>query len=957
MIAAGTRLGRYEVRSKLGEGGMGEVYLAEDTRLRRNVALKILPADLASHKDRMRRFEQEAQAAAALNHPNIAHIYEIGDSDAVHFIAMELVDGVTLRQLIHEQQSELSKLLRHLQHVAEGLAKAHAAGIVHRDLKPDNIMVTRDAHAKILDFGLAKLIEGPGERETGRGGEEDPTIALSPRPPVSPSHSTPGAVMGTVGYMSPEQAQGRVNEIDHRSDIFSFGCILFEAATGHKPFAGKDALDSLHNIVHAPTPQIKDLNPIAPDELQRIVRRCLAKDPDKRYQSIKEVAIEIEELREQLKHSPETSESPHRVSSTAIPTGTVSAQSTTSQPTVVQPQSPASTSSSSQILISEIKRHKTGVLVTAALAIIVIAAAGYGIYKLVRSPAANVGPSQMKISALTTGGRVGNALIDGETAISADGKYVVFVTTEAGKQALWIRQISTSSLVQIAPPSDGLYLGTALSPDGELVYFTRLDEVDPLGAVYQVPVLGGTPRKVLGDCNSAVTFSPDGKRFAFIRYAPQQGESYLMLANVDGSGEQKLATRKEPEFFSVYGSSWSPDGKLIACAVSTNGGAAPTGIAPAELIAVPISGGADQILSSEKFPFIYHVLWLPDATGLVFIADTENSLDGRAQIFLASYPSGQIRRITNDLNTYGHTSLGLTADGNTLVTSQSDFSAQILVMDVNKDSTQAVRVSNGKYDGIGGLAWTPDNQIIYLTQVGQSIDLWLMNADGTNQKQLTVDGGFKELPSVSPDGRYVVFAGSRSGSTNLRLWRMDIDGNNLKELLPQNTLAFYPTMSRDGSLVLFNSNKDGNVRIWKTSIDGGEPQQMTDGLSMFPAISPDGSQLAFFTLDAATGGKPKIMIVPFGGQGETKSFALSPASNATIPTLMWTADGSALTYTDPLKGVDNIWSQPIDGKPRKALTNFKQDHVFAFAWSRDGKRLAVSHGPTTTDVVLIKDFR
>ncbi len=269
----GARLGHYEIKSQLGAGGMGEVYLAQDTKLDRRVALKILPADLAANNDRMRRFVQEAKAAAALNHPNIAHIYEIGESDGVNFIAMEFIDGVTLREKIHQERAELRKLLRILQHVAEGLAKAHAAGIVHRDLKPDNIMITRDGHAKILDFGLAKLVEtgGPGLGQSERG--EAPTAVMQ-------QHSVPGVIMGTVGYMSPEQAQGKTNEIDQRSDIFSFGCILFEAATGHKAFAGKDLLDSLHKIVHAPTPQINEINASAPAELQRIVRRCLAKDPD-----------------------------------------------------------------------------------------------------------------------------------------------------------------------------------------------------------------------------------------------------------------------------------------------------------------------------------------------------------------------------------------------------------------------------------------------------------------------------------------------------------------------------------------------------------------------------------------------------------------------------------------------------------------------------------------------------
>src|SRR3989475_4526924 len=272
-LSANTILSHYRIVSKIGAGGMGEVYLAEDTRLHRKVALKILPAELAANQDRMRRFTQEATAAAALNHPNIAHIYEIGEHDGTNFIAMEFVDGVTLRERIHQEGAELRKLLRFLQHAAEGLARAHAAGIVHRDLKPDNIMITREGHAKVLDFGLAKLIEPQDRVPASSDGSSDVATAILPQ------HSTPGAVIGTVGYMSPEQAQGKTKEIDQRSDVFSFGCILFEAVTGHKAFAGKDVVDSLNKIIREQATPISDYRPDTPNHLQRIVRRCLAKDP------------------------------------------------------------------------------------------------------------------------------------------------------------------------------------------------------------------------------------------------------------------------------------------------------------------------------------------------------------------------------------------------------------------------------------------------------------------------------------------------------------------------------------------------------------------------------------------------------------------------------------------------------------------------------------------------------
>src|SRR6184192_4226022 len=264
-LIAGIKLGRYEIRSKIGEGGMGEVYLGEDMQLRRRVALKILPLEVASNKDRMRRFEQEATAAAALNHPHIAHIYEIGESESTHFIAIEHIDGDTLRDKIHRDKAPLQKLLKYLTQVAEGLTKAHGAGIVHRDLKPDNIMITRDDYAKILDFGLAKLIEPQGPVGSDRAASSEVGTAIGAQ------HSLAGMVMGTAGYMSPEQAQGKVEQIDHRSDIFSFGCILFEAVTGQKPFADESIIKSLHKVIYEPAPPISDLNPSAPAELQRIV--------------------------------------------------------------------------------------------------------------------------------------------------------------------------------------------------------------------------------------------------------------------------------------------------------------------------------------------------------------------------------------------------------------------------------------------------------------------------------------------------------------------------------------------------------------------------------------------------------------------------------------------------------------------------------------------------------------
>src|SRR5258708_829158 len=366
-FSPGARLGRYEIKTKLGAGGMGEVYLAQDTKLDRKVALKILPAELAANQDRMRRFVQEAKAAAALNHPNIAHIYEIGEDEGTNFIAMEFVDGETLREKAHPGKSELKVLLKFLHQVAQGLAKAHASGIVHRDLKPDNIMITRDGHAKILDFGLAKLIvsEPPAvagglnlnDNLSATADGSDKAEEATAMMPVQ--HSTPGVVMGTVGYVSPEQAQAK--PVDQRSDIFSFGCLLYEAATGRRPFAGDSVVDTLHKIVHDPAPAITDFNPSASPELQRVIRKCLAKEPEKRYQTIRDTANDLEELIEEMKG---VSDIERSVAPSANATTSGAIKSTDDD---VRAESTASVSqqsaSSAEYIVSGIKQHKLAAVI------------------------------------------------------------------------------------------------------------------------------------------------------------------------------------------------------------------------------------------------------------------------------------------------------------------------------------------------------------------------------------------------------------------------------------------------------------------------------------------------------------------------------------------------------------------------------------------------------------------
>src|SRR2546427_3636499 len=604
----------------------------------------------------MRRFTQEAKAAAALNHPNIAHIYEIGESQGTHFIAMEFVDGVTLRVKIHRHQAPLAKLLKYLTQVAEGLSKAHAAGIVHRDLKPDNIMITRDDYAKILDFGLAKLLEA--QRSRGYGDTTSSELATA----LVPHESLPGTVMGTVGYMSPEQAQGRTAEIDHRSDIFSFGCLLFEAVTRHKPFESDSKVKTMYKIVYEPAPPITDFKPSASPELQRIIRRCLAKDADERYQTIKDVSIELKELRREMENIDTTvpSSAPGEASGAEAPRAqTLSATTTT-------PLGSLSTrASSAEYIVSGIKEHKVATVMVAGVMALALLGIGLGMYRLVRPKKTGLSFQSAKFTRLTSTGKDKNA------AISPDGKWLVHVIDDGGQQSLWLKQVAVvNSDTQIVPSAELYYTGVAFSPNGSYVYYSVQEKNDPRGTLFQVPVPGGPARKLLTGINNAVAFSPDGNQIAFFFYFEDQDR--LMIANADGTGERQLTMRGGKEFFfrSGFGAlSWSPDGKILAAPV---GNAAENYMSVAT---IPVETGEIKFLTPQKWYEVRQLAWLADRSHLLLTAIEKGA--SNFKIWQLSYPAGEAQAITSDVDSYS--TISLPSEFTELATVQTEAVENILV--------------------------------------------------------------------------------------------------------------------------------------------------------------------------------------------------------------------------------------------------------------------------------------
>jgi len=954
-LAAGTKLGRYELRTKLGAGGMGEVYLAHDEALDRSVALKILPADLAAKKDRMERFVREAKAAAALNHPNIAHIYEIGESAGVNFIAMEFVDGDTLRQLIYGKATDLKKLLRYLQHTAEALAKAHTTGIVHRDLKPDNIMVTREGHAKILDFGLAKLIE-PQLADPSKASDEEQITAIMQQ------HSTPGVVMGTLGYMSPEQARGDVREIDHRSDIFSFGCILFEAATRQKPFMGDSMVKSLHKIIYEPAPLLTDVNPTAPADLQRIVRRCLAKDPDERYQTIKDVAIELKELRREIESGGFSAPSVSSASGAATPMITQplsqAESSSLEMQTAILSAAPSTdnvsvspTALSAASMSDRSTRIRTALFAaTALIGVIGLSFAAFMWWRSNRTPPF----AKVKATRITANGKATNA------AISPDGRYIVHVVSDAGRQSLELRLVATNTNQEIVPPAEVIYFGLAFSQDGNYLYYVMRDRANPGPTLFRKPVLGGEATKVVSNIDGRPAFSPDGKRLAFLRFNADRGESALIVANADGSGEQKIASRQRPDQYREV--AWSPDGNLLALGTLSFKGTFHAG-----LVTIPIGGGQEKPLTSQTWFRLDQLAWAGDGSGLI-VSAVEQSF-GQHQLFYVDYPSGAVHGITNDLNDYSVVSV--TADSKSLVTVQREANFNVWVTPVNPsalsspprdgtaiDRSPARQITSGgtKQDGTLGLSWLPDGRLTYSSMASGSYDIWIMQPDGSGQKQLTsaIPGSIyhtHNYQSASPDGKYLVFASDRVTGIP-HIWRMDADGRNLNQLTNGNA-EIMPKVTPDGRSVIYGE-PNGKV-IARVSIDGGGASQITDqGQGGGPAISADGKLIAF-RHQPDPNGLSKIGIIAVDGGPLLK--VLDVPATADSGGLAWTPDSRAVIFVDRRGGISNLWSQSIDGGEPIQLTDFRADRIAWFEFSRDSKWLALSRGNASNDVVLFSNVK
>jgi eukaryotic-like serine/threonine-protein kinase len=916
----GQTISHYRVVEQLGGGGMGVVYKAEDTRLHRFVALKFLPENVARDPQALTRFRREAQAASALNHPNICTIHDIGEQEGQAFIAMEFLDGVTLKHRIGNRPMDTELILSLAIEIADALDAAHAEGIVHRDVKPANIFVTKRENAKILDFGLAKVLPVTRRMMEGAGVSAEATAE-------SEEHLTsPGATLGTVAYMSPEQARGK--ELDARTDLFSFGAVLYEMATGAVPFHGETSAVIFDAILNSDPPPPIRFNRDIPAKLEDIINKALEKDRNLRYQSAGDIVTDLKRLKRDTDSSRWKGVSDAASSISAVP---------------VNPET--SRLSSGAVILAEARRHKgklAVILVGSALLLVLL-----GIYwSRFRGRGSEWNLQSMKISRVTQSGNASTV------AISPDGHYVAYSLLEGEKQSLNVRQVATGSDVQILPPEEVMIWGLTFSPDANYIDFVRSEKNNLYNTfLYRMPVLGGTPHLITrGGADSVNSYSPDGTHFAYLRVG-ENLDLLIAIAKADGSDERVLATSPARVFL---GTAWSPDGKTIAFStLDTMKGLRFV------LWDVSVSNGSTREIYSAPGA-IGRPRWLPDGSGLlVTISDRLQAF--RSQLWFVSYPQGVARRLTNDLLDYQACCLDLTRDGQTLVDTEQTRVSNLWIAP-RGDASRAKQITTADIK-VNSFSWMPDGDIVVADEDGNILSV---KPDGSGRTLLTSNQQLNSSPSVCGDGRYVVFTSYREQKHGI--WRMDPDGSNQVRIADE-TLAQGPLCSPDGKWVVYQRGPDGF--LMRVSTDGEKPAQMVaqDLVALGPIsathiptnaqISPDGKLIAYVTWNNPGGpgpsaSKPLVLkVISLDGGAPVHQFDWP----ALAESWRWAPTGDALQYSLTKHGVSNLWEQKLTGGAQKQITNFQSGMILDFSWSPDAKQLALTRGSNSSDVILISNVR
>src|SRR5579871_3170117 len=800
-ISDGQTIAHYRIVRKLGGGGMGVVYQAEDTKLGRLVALKFLPMETDRDASALARFLREARAASALNHPGICTIHAIEEFEGRTFIAMELLEGEGLDKILAMGSMPVPKAVEIGIQLADALDAAHKKGIVHRDIKPANIFVTERGTAKLLDFGLAKLFKDVDEA----GGETigDTTNLLT----------SPGMAVGTISYMSPEQARGL--ELDGRSDLFSLGTVMYQMVTGKQAFPGSTSAVVFDNILHhAPVAPVT-LNPSVPPEFERILNKALEKDKDFRYQVAAEMRSDLKRLQRESDsgRTPAVSTSAGSAQRAAVSgTGSVAIASggsvAVATPTPSAPMPAARTGSSA--FVEAAKNNKLGLGVGVLITLALIAAASFGVYSLLKKTT-HVPFEHFSIENLTNNGHVSLA------AISPDGKYLLDVHDENGLQSLWLRHIQTGSNTQVVTPAATRYSSLMFSPDASYIYFVRRDEAEhTMSILYSAPVLGGNPKEVIKDIDSPISFSPDGKKFVFLRERHDTPTFDLLMMNVDGTPDHAVFTNTMLLTDSAA-PVWLPDGKTIAIPVSQ-----PTSDSIGGMAMFDIATGKRENAALSVDRLYYEPVWLPGGNGFVVSAASREMGLLQRQLGFLSFPKGEFRAFTTDTNTYLHPSISM--DGRMIAATESKYIFSLGVAPASKpDDVKPVPLMS--HLNIWQWNWMPDGKLV----IPQGGDVKSVDTAGGETVLLSDKQG---APNQSaPCGtKYLVYRKfAAAGVASLNLWRADASGANPIQLTNGRNDQ-YPTCSPDGKWVYYISIPD-NLALKRVSIDGGTPETVNSETS------------------------------------------------------------------------------------------------------------------------------
>jgi Tol biopolymer transport system component/predicted Ser/Thr protein kinase len=882
----------YELGEKLGEGGMGEVFSARDTRLGRQVALKLLPADVAGDAERIQRFQREARAASALNHPHIVSIYDTGQAEGVPFIAMELVEGAPLGAWVQREKPELRKILEVVTQVADALTAAHDAGIVHRDIKPANVLVTGQGYAKVLDFGLAKLTEARLPTEETRSIEK----------PISKT----GVVMGTVAYMSPEQALGR--PVDARADIFSLGAVLYEGVSGQRAFTGASEVDTLHAVIHATPASVRKTNTLAPHELQWIVDKALAKDVAERYQTMREFAADLRRLRRRME------------------SGTATQLEVAIAPPSPKWQLPlwwgvagAALALLAMAVVLRVPSLRTGFLPV--------------------PPAGGVSLEKISLTQLTT-----DPGYEGEPTFSPDGETIAYVSDRSGNFEIYLKQVSGGPDINLTNnPADDVQ--PAFSPDGKSIAFvsSREGATDivtyfaprsaPVGGdIWTMPALGGSPRRIAREGNFP-SWSPDGSAILYASGPWFRRKIYRVPA---AGGEPKEIPVRSAERMplNVQYPSYSSNERWIVFETQD------------QIVVLAAEGGEAKRIVTGRRP-----VWNADSTAILF-SNTEPGKNESLWQIPFSTASGEVSGPASPL-TISHgrdTQAGVSRDGKRIAFSAQDVSFNIEVLEFDAEAGRVkgapLPLTAGN-DQIYFMSFSPDGKWVVYEAKHR---LWKVSVDDGRRVPLSLDPRFSDVwPMWSPDGRFIAFNRTPAGeiAPEPEFWLMAPDGGAPHKVLGGvNQMTWMP----DGHSVVYSDVDKG--KVFRLDLDSNTPKTILTEPNLQPilGVSPDGNWVVY---QSTTAGNVDLRGVPSIG-GESRPVVTTPRQDyhpSFSPSGRWLYFQPDHKNMYRVPGPAQNWRQAAPEK----VTNFPESGLLIEdpQISSDGRRLLYSHGRITADIWIL----